>query len=51
MKEDPGYDLKLKLKNDHKDYMKFRVVDNLHEDVMNDFIAYLRYTHYDGDFA
>ena len=31
--------------------MKFRVVDNLHEDVMNDFISYLRYTYFEGDLA
>lgn len=48
---EPGYTLKVKLKNDHKDFMKFRVVDNLIEQVMLDFIAFIRFAIYDGDYA
>ena len=49
--EDPGYEIKVKLKNDKKDSMKFRVVDNLQDQVMLDFISFLRYTYFDGDLA
>ena len=48
---DPGYDIKVKLRNDRKDFQKFRVVDNLHEQVMNDFLGFIRYQSYDGDLA
>jgi hypothetical protein len=49
--QDPGYEIKVKLKNDRKDFMKFRVVDNLHEQIMIDMISFLRYTYYEGDLA
>lgn len=31
--------------------MKFRVVDNLHEQVMLDFLAFMRYAHFKDDLA
>lgn len=46
-----GYEIKVKLKNDRKDSIKFRVVENLHEQVMVDFMCFLRYCVYDGDLA
>ena len=42
-KNDEGYELKVKLRNDKKDSLKFRVVDNLQEQVMLDFIGFARY--------
>jgi len=33
-KDDPGAEIKMKLINETKGYMKFRVVDNLEEKVM-----------------
>lgn len=50
-KEDPGYEVKLKLINEKKDFMKFRVVDNLDEPVMHEFISWIRYAVFDGDLA
>lgn len=44
-------DIKLKLINEQKSYMKFRVVDNLEEKVMMEFLSWLRYSEYDGDLA
>jgi histone-lysine N-methyltransferase SETD3 len=46
-----SYEIKLKLKCDHRDSMKFRVVDNLHEEIMMDFISFIRFCIYDGDLA
>lgn len=42
-KQDVGYDVKLKLRNDKKDSMKFRVVDNLSDDVMKNFFGFVRF--------
>ena len=50
-KEDPGYDIKLKLINETKNYMKFRVVENLEEKIMMEFISWIRYCEYEGDLA
>ena len=50
-KTDPGYDIKLKLINEQKTYMKFRVVENLEEKVMMEFISWIRYVEYEGDLA
>ena len=43
------YDLKMNLINSAKSYMKFRVVDNLEEPVMSEFISWLRFVNYKGD--
>lgn len=50
-KSDPGYEVKLKLINEKKDFMKFRVVDNLDEPVMHEFISWIRYAVFNGDLA
>jgi histone-lysine N-methyltransferase SETD3 len=51
-KEDPGYDIKMKLINEQTKYhIKFRVVENLEEKVMQEFLSWLRYVEYDGDLA
>jgi len=43
-KEDPGYEVKMKLINEsHKSFMKFRVVDNLEEKIMMEFLSWIRY--------
>lgn len=50
-KEDPGYDIKLKLINEQRNYMKFRVVENLEEKIMAEFLSWVRYCEYEGDLA
>ena len=51
-KEDPGYEIKMKLINENqKNFLKFRVVDNLEERVMAEFLSWLRYSEYEGDLA
>ncbi len=49
--EDPGYDIKMKLINEGKPFQKFRVVENLDEKVMNEFLSWIRYVEFDGDLA
>uniref|UniRef100_A0A7S3N3N8 Rubisco LSMT substrate-binding domain-containing protein n=1 Tax=Strombidium inclinatum TaxID=197538 RepID=A0A7S3N3N8_9SPIT len=48
---DSGYDIKMKLINEAKPFQKFRVVDNLDEKVMNEFLSWIRYVEFDGDLA
>jgi len=48
---DPGYEMKLNLINEVKPFQKYRVVDNLEEKVMDEFLSWLRYVTYDGDLA
>jgi len=51
-KEDPGYEIKMKLINEtQKNFLKFRVVDNLEDRVMAEFLSWLRYSEYEGDLA
>jgi len=51
-KEDPGYEIKMKLINENqKNFLKFRVVDNLEDRVMAEFLSWLRYSEYEGDLA
>ena len=50
-KEDPLFEIKLKLINEQKPFMKFRVVDTLGEKIMCEFISWLRYVEYEGDAA
>ena len=50
-KNDPSFDVKLKLINETKAFTKFRVVDNLEEKVMSEFISWLRFVVFDGDMA
>ena len=51
-KEDPGYEIKMKLINENqKNFLKFRVVDNLQDRVMAEFLSWLRYSEYEGDLA
>lgn len=50
-KEDPLFEIKLKLINEQKPFMKFRVVDTLSEKVMYEFISWLRYVEFEGDAA
>ena len=51
-KEDPGYEIKMKLINEsQKSFMKFRVVDNLEDKVIADFLSWVRYSEYEGDLA
>jgi len=49
--EDPGFDIKLKLINENRPFMKFRVVDNLDEKVMTEFLSWVRYVEFRGDLA
>ena len=41
----------MKLINNGKPLMKFRVVDNLDEEVMTQFISWVRFVTYKGDLA
>jgi len=50
-KDDPGYDMKLKLINEKKPFYKFRVVETLDETIMYEFISWIRYVEFDGDLA
>lgn len=50
-KEDPLLEIKLKLINEQKAFMKFRVVDTLGEKIMYEFISWLRYVEFEGDAA
>jgi len=50
-KTDPGFDTKLQLINETKPFMKFRVVENLEERVMSEFLSWVRYVEFDGDLA
>ena len=50
-KEDPLFEIKLKLINEQKPFMKFRVVDTLGEKIMYEFISWLRYVEFEGDAA
>jgi hypothetical protein len=43
------YSLKMNLLNSSKSYLKFRVVDNLEEPVMSEFISWMRFVAYEGD--
>jgi hypothetical protein len=49
--EDPAYEFKMQLINESKPFMKFRVVDDLEEKVMSDFISWIRYVTFEGDAA
>jgi len=53
LENDPGLEVKLKLINEQRSrgMMKFRVVDNLYEPVMNEFLSWLRFVHFEGDLA
>jgi len=50
-KNDQAFDVKLKLINETKPWTKFRVVENLDERVMTEFISWVRFTEFDGDMA
>ena len=50
-KNDPAFDVKLKLINETKPFTKFRVVENLDERVMTEFISWIRFVEFDGDMA
>ena len=42
----------MKLINENqKNFLKFRVVDNLEDRVMAEFLSWLRYSEYEGDLA
>jgi hypothetical protein len=49
--KDPNFAFKLKLINEKKSFNKFRVVDNLDEKVMREFISWIRYCEYDEDIS
>jgi len=46
-----SFGLKQKLINEKKTFQKFRVVDNLEEKVMREFISWCRYVEFDEDLA
>lgn len=48
---DPGFKIKIKLINEQRPFQKFRVVDNLEEKVMSEFLSWLRYVEFRGDLA
>ena len=48
---DPGFDVKMKLINEVKPFQKFRVVENLEEKVMREFISWVRFVTYRGDYS
>jgi histone-lysine N-methyltransferase SETD3 len=48
-KSDPGYEVKIKLINEKVDWKKFRVVENLEDPIMHEFLSWVRYVTYDGD--
>jgi len=50
---DPNLEFKLKLINEQrsKASMKFRLVENLYEQVMNEFLSWLRFVYFEGDMA
>lgn len=50
-KDQVAYDIKMQLISKTKDFQKFRVVENLEEKVMKEFISWLRYAEFDGDMA
>ena len=50
-KNDQAFDVKLKLINETKPFTKFRVVENLDERVMTEFISWVRFVEFDGDMA
>jgi len=50
-KNDPGFDVKMKLINETKPFTKFRVVDNFEEKVMSEFLSWIRFVEYEGDMA
>lgn len=49
--QDPNYAFKMKLINEKNDFKKFRVVDNLDEKIMREFISWVRYVEFDEDVA
>ena len=50
--KDPNtYEIKMNLINEKQPFKKFRLVDNLDEKVMHDFISWCRYVEFDGDMA
>ena len=44
-----GTDVKLSLISDKKGYMKFRVVEGLEEQIMKEFIQWIRFIEFEGD--
>lgn len=46
---DPGFEVKIKLINEKIEWRKFRVVANLEEPVMHEFLSWCRYVVYTGD--
>ena len=45
------FDIKMNLIEEKQSYKKFRVVDNLEEKVMYEFISWIRFVEYDDDMA
>lgn len=50
-KDPNAFDIKMNLINEKQPFKKFRVVDNLEEKVMHDFLSWIRYVEYDEDMA
>jgi len=50
-KDPNAHDIKMNLINEKQPYKKFRLVDNLEEKVMSDFLSWCRYVEFDDDMA
>ena len=50
-KDPNAFEIKMNLVNEKQPFKKFRLVDNLEEKVMHDFISWCRYVEFDGDMA
>ena len=50
-KDPNAFDIKMNLINEKQHWKKFRLVDNLEERVMFDFISWCRYCEFDDDMA
>ena len=49
--EDPLVNVKKEMINDLADFKKFRVVDNLEDKIMHEFLSWLRFVEYDENIA
>ena len=49
--DDPLIKVKKEMINDNADFKKFRVVENLEDKVMHEFLSWLRFVEYDENIA